>query len=258
VDEQPHLFPLARVAEQFATYAALVVNTNTARLFLCATGSVQQTETIENEKTQRTAVGGWSQARYQRHVDDLHLKHMKEVADAVERVVREDGVKAIILSGDTQAIALLRSQLHESVDALVIDVMRLDVKSREHEILQATLEAFRRNDEETDREVVEALLDAYRARALATVGLAGVRAALERGQVDVLVAPAAPAASATDHASDAVGQSTPIAQRSRLDEHVVEELVTEARRTSASVRFIEDAGLLEQAGGVGAFLRFRI
>jgi hypothetical protein len=43
VDEQPHLFPLARVAEQFATYAALVVNTNTARLFLCATGSLQHT-----------------------------------------------------------------------------------------------------------------------------------------------------------------------------------------------------------------------
>lgn len=258
VDEQPHLFPLARLAEQFATYAALVVNTNTARLFLCATGSVQHSETIENEKTQRTAVGGWSQARYQRHVDELHLKHMKEVADAVERVVREDGVKAIILSGDTQAVALLRSQLHETVDALVIDVMRLDVKSREHEILQATLEAFRRKDEETDREVVEALLDAYRARALATVGLAGVRAALERGQVDVLVAPAAPAAPATDTASAVVGQSTPIEQRSRLDEDVVEELVTEARRTSASVRFIEDASLLEQAGGVGAFLRFRI
>ena len=153
VDEQPHLFPLARVAEQFATYAALVVNTNTARLFLCATGSVQRTETIENEKTQRSMVGGWSQARYQRHVDDLHLKHMKEVADAVERVVREEGVKAIILSGDSQAIALLRKQLHETVDALVIDVMRLDIHAPEHDVLRATLESFRRKDEETDRDV---------------------------------------------------------------------------------------------------------
>ena len=258
VDEQPHLFPLARVAEQFATYAALVVNTNTARLFLCATGSVQHTETIENEKTQRSMVGGWSQARYQRHVDDLHLKHMKEVADAVERVVREEGVKAIILSGDSQAIALLRKQLHETVDALVIDVMRLDIHAPEHDVLRATLESFRRKDEETDRDAVDALLDAYRARGLATVGLAGVRAAFERGQVDVLVAPAAPAATATDQASISVGNSIPVEQRSRLDEHVVEELVTEARRTSASVRFIEDASLLEPAGGIGAFLRFRI
>lgn len=76
VDEVPHLFPLARAVEQYSTYAALVVDTNTARLFVCATGAVQHTETIQNEKTQRTAVGGWSQARYQRHVDELHVKHM--------------------------------------------------------------------------------------------------------------------------------------------------------------------------------------
>lgn len=259
VDEEPHLFPLARAAEQYATYAALVVNTNTARLYVCATGTVQHAERIENEKTQRVTVGGWSQARYQRHVDDLHLKHMKEVAEAVERVVREEGVKAIILSGEAQAIALLRKQLHETVDALVIDVMRLDINAREHDVLRATLEAFRRNDEETDIEVVDALLDSYRSRGLATVGLTGVRAAFERGQVDTLLVPAAPRSVATDQASAEVGLSTPTEQRStRLDESVVESLVTEARRTSASVRFIEDAALLERAGGVGAFLRFRV
>jgi peptide chain release factor subunit 1 len=258
VDEQPHLFPLARAAEQYATYAALVLDTNTARLFVCATGTVQHAETISNEKTQRVVVGGWSQARYQRHVDDLHLKHMKEVAEAVERLVREEGVTAIILSGDSQAVPLLRKQLHDSVDALVIDVMRLDVHAREHEILQATLDAFRRKDEETDRDVVEALLDAYRSRGLATVGLTGVQRALELGQVDELLVPASPAETASDVASAEIGQSVPVEQRSRLDEASVETLVTDARRTSARVRFIEDASLLEHAGGVGAFLRFRL
>ena len=34
-------------------------------------------------------------------------------------------------------------------------------------------------------------------------------------------------------------------------------LVTKAKQTSASVTFIEDAGLLESIGGVGAFLRWR-
>jgi len=258
VDEEPHLFPLARLADQFATYAALVVNTNAARLFVCATGTVHRAETIENEKTQRVSVGGWSQARYQRRVDDLHLKHMKEVADALESVVREEGVKAVILSGDAQAIALLRKQLHATVDALVVDVVRLDINAPEHEVLRATLEAFRRNDEETDRDVVEALLDAYRARGLATTGVTGVRNALERGQVDLLLVPAAPATTATDQASAEVGLSTPREQRSRLDERLVEELVTEARRTGADVRFIEDASLLDQANGVGALLRFRV
>ena len=258
VDEQPHLFPLARAAEQYSTYAALVLDTNTARLFVCATGTVQHAETISNEKTQRVMVGGWSQARYQRHVDDLHLKHMKEVAEAVERVVRDENVTAIILSGDSQAVPLLRRQLHESVDALVIDVMRLDVHAREHEILRATLDVFRRKDEETDRDVVEALLDTYRSRGLATVGLVGVRGALARGQVDELLIPASPTEPTPAVASVEAGQSVPVEQRSRVDEASVEALVTDARRTSARVRFIEDASLLEPAGGVGAFLRFRL
>ena len=36
------------------------------------------------------------------------------------------------------------------------------------------------------------------------------------------------------------------------------ELIKLAQQTSARVRFIEDASLLEQVGGVGALLRFRV
>ena len=85
-----------------------------------------------------------------------------------------------------------------------------------------------------------------------------MRGALERGQVDELVVPAAPGATAADHASADAGSSAPAEHRSGLDESTVEALVTEARRTSARVRFIEDASLLSPAGGVGAFLRFRL
>jgi peptide subunit release factor 1 (eRF1) len=35
-------------------------------------------------------------------------------------------------------------------------------------------------------------------------------------------------------------------------------LVTQARRTSAAVRFIEDPDLLSEFGGVGALLRYRV
>jgi len=37
-----------------------------------------------------------------------------------------------------------------------------------------------------------------------------------------------------------------------------QELIRLASNTSASVRFIEDASLLEPVGGVGAFLRFKL
>jgi peptide subunit release factor 1 (eRF1) len=43
-----------------------------------------------------------------------------------------------------------------------------------------------------------------------------------------------------------------------VDPFKPDELVTRARQTGAGVRFIEDASLLEEFGGVGALLRYRL
>jgi peptide subunit release factor 1 (eRF1) len=39
---------------------------------------------------------------------------------------------------------------------------------------------------------------------------------------------------------------------------LADELVTKAQQTSARIRFLEDPQLLEDVGGVGALLRFKI
>jgi peptide chain release factor subunit 1 len=257
VDRQPHLFPLARLADQYATYAALLLNTNAARLYVFAAGGVQRQTTVTNEKLTRVAVGGWSQARYQRHVDHLHLRHVKEVAEAIERVVRDEGVDRVIVAGDEIAVPLLREQLPRDVDARIVDVLRLDIRTPEHEVLRATLEAFRRKDADDDRTLVSQLLDAYRSGGLATIGVTGVRAALDLGQADRLLAPAHPSPASASEASDAVRAGVPKELEAELDETTVEDLVSLARRTDARVTFIEDSRLLAPARGVGALLRFR-
>jgi hypothetical protein len=67
----------------------------------------------------------------------------------------------------------------------------------------------------SDAERVSQVLGAYRAHGLATVGVAGVKAALERGQVDRLLVPAIPAASAADQKSSGVDSSGTKEQRGR-------------------------------------------
>ena len=59
----PHLYPLARLNDQYPRYAALLVDTNSARLFVFGLGRRRSTEQVNNVKTQRTSMGGWSQAR---------------------------------------------------------------------------------------------------------------------------------------------------------------------------------------------------
>ena len=258
VDREPHLFPLARLAEQHSGYAALLVSTNSARLFVFDAGAAQQQLTLRNKKGKRVSKGGWSQARYQRRSENLHLKHMKEVAAAVEQVVRDDDVKQILVAGDDMAMPLLRDELSPTTCELLVEVGGLDLKSGDDEVFRVTLEAFREADVQSDRELVKDLLDAYRSKGLGTISVAGVRGALEIGQADRLIVPAVPVANSAGQAAAMVESAGSKAERSQLDEKTVEDLVTLARRTDATVTFIEDARLLEPARGVGAMLRYRV
>jgi peptide subunit release factor 1 (eRF1) len=235
IANQAHLYPLARLLEEYPRYLALLADTHSARIFVFALNAVVKTEEIDGPKTRRHKKGGWSQARYQRHTENFHVHHAKEVIDAVDRIVREEGIDTILLSGDEVIVPLLREQMPKHLSDKVVDILKMDVRAPEHEVLQTTLGALREHDAQGDRERVDELIGAYRANGLATVGVERVRRAFELGQVDELVITAT--AESTDETNELVGL---------------------ARNTSATVRFIQDASLLEPVGGVGAFLRFKL
>lgn len=257
IDGEPHLYPLARLQDQFRRYAALVADTNLARIFVFSLGQMERAETVQNVKTRRSQMGGWSQARYQRHVENFHQQHVKEVVDALDKLVAAEDVPHVIVAGDAVVVPMLREQFPQRLAERVLDTMSLDITTPDHAVLQATLDVFRQKDAEDDRASVQRLLDAARAGGLGVVGPDATMDALELGQVDQLLITAAadraPAVTTTD-----TGERLPDDAAPGLDEEAAEILVTKAKQTSASVRFIEDPSLLEGVGGVGAFLRFRL
>jgi peptide chain release factor subunit 1 len=271
VANYPDLYPLARLLDQYPVYAVLLADTNAARIFVFGQGRQLSEEEITNAKTNRSQVGGWSQARYQRHTENIHLHHVKEVVEALARVVREENIKSIILAGDEVVIPLLREQLPQQLDEKVVDVLRLDIKTPEHEVLRATLERMRAQDAEADAAKVERLIGEYRAGGLAVVGVEKTRAAFEIGQVDELIISAQraevkgkPAQSqgvprtvqTPTVAATAVATGTPEIAPDAVA--ISDELVRQAHRTAARVTFIEDPTLLAEFGGVGALLRFTL
>lgn len=244
VGKVPHLYPLARLNDQFPRYAALLVNTNSARLFVFGLGSTEAQQEVVNTKTRRTTMGGWSQARYQRHVENFHLHHMKEVVDVLDRVVRDESLTKIVVACDEVAKPTLMDLLPKHLSEKVVDVLALDIKTPEHQVLAETLDALRVQDAQTDTEHVDAMLGAWRGGGLGVTGPLATRRALEMGQVEELIITTAPALLKADSPDAA--------------ETLANELVTMAQQTSARIRFIEDPALLAEVGGVGALLRFRI
>ncbi|HKC64175.1 MAG TPA: Vms1/Ankzf1 family peptidyl-tRNA hydrolase [Pyrinomonadaceae bacterium] len=265
VYNQPHLYPLARLMEQYPRYAVLLADTNSARIYVFMQGRIIDHKEIENIKTNRSQVGGWSQMRYQRHIDNYHQQHAKEVIDVLDRVVRQDKIEKVILSGNEDTIIpILREQMSKELAERVVDVLNLSVKTPEHEILEATMQALRIHNATDDAEKVRRLLDEYRADGLAVVGVAATLEALTNGQVEELLISAtmrgiryderqvekvmAAYAPAAGHAADTSKPRT-----------VADELVKRAEQfSSARITFVEDESSLASAGGVGALLRYRI
>jgi peptide chain release factor subunit 1 len=243
VGRAPHLYPLAGVAHRYRRHAAVVLDTHSARIFVLALGEVTREAVIESESLSRTDAGGWSQARYQRHVEELQRHHVREVVETLERLVREEAVERIVVAANDVALPLLRAELPKTLAARVVEVGQLDVHSSRDQILRSAIDAAHAEEARDDAERVRRLLDAYRAGGLGVIGTDPTLRALAHGQVHELLIAADPA---------------PLKTRDgRRAAEVADELVGGARRTDARVTFIEDPSLLAEAGGVGALLRFR-
>jgi peptide chain release factor subunit 1 len=254
VSDRPHLYPLARVDERYPRAAALVCDTNHARIFVLAGGRIEGQREINGTVTRRHKMGGWSQARYQRHIDNYHQQHVKEVVDTLDRIVREEQIAQVVIFGDEIVVPMLRDQMPKALAEKIIDIKNLPVAAPEGEVFEKTLETLHAEDAKTDQEKVEGLLGAYRAGGLGVVGVADTRQALEIGQVEELLLSASLQQIDPSDVSGESGEPNDDDARARF----ADELIALARQTSARVAFIEDPSLLEPVGGVGALLRYKI
>ena len=264
VSDRPHLYPLARLIDQYRRYAVVLADTNRAQIFVFASGRAVNRQEVENVKTKHAKVGGWSQARYQRHEQNYHLQHAKEVVENLEKIVRDEGIEQIVLAGDeATVIPLLREQMSKEVAEKVIEALSLGIDTPEHELLEESLTAFRRHDSFTDMEKVEQLLSEYRGDNLGVAGVPETLAALSNGQVEEMLIAARPESIQYDEAEvEKVLKLYPadVVLPESLDQRTIaDELVRRANvLSSAKVTFIEDSTRLERMGGVGGLLRYRI
>lgn len=274
IGDAPHLYPLARLESQFPRYAAVVADTNSARIMVFATGELVRQQELKGEKTRRSSQGGWSQARFQRHIGNFHQQHAKDIVEALERIVRTEGITQILTAGDEVILPLLRAEMPKHLADKVVDHLTLDSRAPLDEVLKASVEAMGRLNERTDREKVDAAVGAYRAGGLGVVGPEDTLGALVKGQVDELLLTAnvdalqnvsrqaVMAATANDSTLlEPAVETAAGGEAAQADPRVVrlaDELVTRAAQTSAKVTFVEDPALLQDYGGVAALLRFRI
>lgn len=250
--------------DQNPTYAVVLADTNAAHIYAFKRGHTIEKEEIKGTKTNRSEVGGWSQMRYQRHIENFHQQHAKEVVAELVDIVRSENIHHIILAGDQAVIMpLLRAELPKELDDKVVKVLSLNVNTPEHEVFEAAEQTIREHDAVTDKEKIDNLFEQDYENGLGITGVEKTLMALLNGQVQELYLTANP---------DEIGYSTaeirkifaaygpgedgdlPNPKSHRL---LIDELLKRAYESADSIRFIEDTNLLKDVGGVGAILRYQ-
>ena len=264
ISSVPHLYPLARLIENYPRYAAVILDTNKARIFVFG-AAAEREEKIVGEKTRRTSKGGWSQARYQCRADNFHMHHIKEVVDTLDKIVREEEIQHVVVAGADVAMPILREHLPKELADKIVEIDPHE-DGEDGSFVARTVAALREKDAETDVEKVQELMDAWRSGGLGIAGPEATLSAFQLGQVDELIITGSPETLKSVQAlpEDAapgdvqVSTSNPTGSTDEARLKLSDELVTRAQQTAARIRFIEDAALLADVGGVGALLRFRI
>lgn len=265
VFDKPHIYPLIRLFDQNPVYAVALADTNAAHIYVFGRGQVLEKEDIENTKTNRTEVGGWSQMRFQRHIENFHLQHAKEVVEELAKIVRDEQINEIVLAGDeTVIIPLLREQMPQELDKKVVGILRLNVNTPEHELLNEAEKAIHQHDTLQDKEKVDRLFEENYDGGLAVVGVEKTLAALSNGQVQELFLSADfdnikynknKVEEVLENYAPGEDAPPPSVKNSGM---IIDELLRRGLDSAENIRFIEDENLLKNAGGVGALLRYRM
>ncbi|MGE3270716.1 MAG: Vms1/Ankzf1 family peptidyl-tRNA hydrolase [Chloroflexota bacterium] len=237
-DRVPDLFQLARLLDEHETAVVAVVDTNTARLFVVRVDGLQEAGGPDDDSIhyRKRSTGGWSEARYQRHIENHRSGFAREAAAQIEQLVNREGAQRLLLAGDEVAITSLRDALSQSVAALIPgDALRVGIRTSRDEVESEVTPVLARIEAEEACGIGDRLVQAVRAGGLGAAGLDATRGALAAGQVDTLV----------------IDPDGPVDENTRND------LIRQAATTDATVEIVQGHAAFSKLGGVGALLRYR-
>jgi peptide chain release factor subunit 1 len=262
VGPRPHLLPLEALLEQAETFCTAVVDREKARLVVSRLGVAEDISRVLDDVPGQHDQGGWSQPRYQRHIEDHVQRHLKHVAEAVLRLHQERGFDHLVLAGPDEVVAALERELHDYVRRTVLGHTSLAMTASVDEVLDQAMALESELEQRREREAVEQLeAEVARGSGRGVTGIGETIAALEAGRVHSLVVNASFSAQGVRCTS--CGHLDVEAERCAVCgsavepvPDLVEEAVESALRQRCRVETLANGASLEALGGIGALLRF--
>ena len=264
VDDSPFVEPLAELAMR-GSWAVLLVNRQVARMLRGSPDQLTELPPIEDEVHGRHDQGGWSQARYQRGVDQEVRWHLQRAAEVAFRRWKRSPFECVLLGGPEETVSEFETLLHPYLSERVAGHFRVDVENTTpDQIRDAAAPLIAEIDERREREALDRLEEGVETGKRGVAGLEPTITALNERRVETLLLGDRFDAEGvfcrqcgwvgTDlELTECPADGAPLEHRDNIAENAVELAIVQ----SASVMRVRHHGeRLESRGSIGAVLRF--
>jgi peptide subunit release factor 1 (eRF1) len=260
--EAPVLEPLVGLGPQDG-WAVVLANRRETRIFRGGRGGMLEIERFSDDVPGRHDQGGWSQARYQRSIDEEATRHLRRTAEALGRRYRRSRFDHLLIGAPEEAYAELADLLESELRERLCGRIGIDVEnSSADDVLKAAGPGIQEQEERRQGELLTRLQKGLGRGERAAAGLEDVLGVLNEQRVEALLVDALLTAPGVECPQCGWICSEPVevcpADGAALEQrpNVVECAVERALLQDAEVVVLRERPEMEPHGGIAAVLRF--
>jgi peptide chain release factor subunit 1 len=187
VNDELYLTPLVPLVGRGDGALVAVVGRERGDLYRLRGGRLVEAARRTEEQPRRHDQGGWSQARFQRHIDELAHAHLRRVAEEVEERVRGRRAHELVVVAAEETWAEFSELLSSEARSAVVGWTSAEAHASPAELLPAVLPVLERSRAERDARQLERWREEVGRNGRATAGWARTLEAASDGRVELLL-----------------------------------------------------------------------
>jgi hypothetical protein len=259
----PNLDVLIELLQQHPHFCVVAFDQQAARIMSVYLSDIVKKSQLENTET-ATLIdhpGGSSRLRFEQRVRD-HVQHfLRDVANAVERLMRAEKPEGLILLATQSNVSELRRHLSPDIERQILLTQGVPADTPDSQLVARVLAELQKNQQEQARQLLEELYERLSQDYMSVAGLEQTLLNLQMGKVETLILSARFEAAGrrcsrcgslfpagVEPCSYCQGETSPVDLRDRMEKL--------AEQQKVRIEIVSERSFLDALGGTAALLSF--
>ena len=268
ITPKPYLKPLGHLLEYYAHYGVILVDKVGGRFFAYHLGELQESNGYMGEEIHKLKDGRGSSAIGRRggtggasREEENARRNLREAASAAVDFFSSKPIRRLFLGGTAENTAQFRDLLPKQMQSCLAGTFAIDMNAGEHEVRKEAIQLLQAANAAREKKLVETLLGTQASGGQAVIGLDDTLEAVSNRRVQtLLISDGYQMPGFVDFSSGFVVANLAKSPLSDKELTAVDDVIDSAFTLSLSqgahVEVIRDDPNLDQAGKIGALLRF--